>query len=276
VPATDVFSVERDGHVATIWLDSPERRNAMGRAFFDELPDHVAGLDDDPEVRVIVLAARGPAFTVGLDLKEMGGTIAGGGGDGRPLSSAARNLRGYNELKRLQASFTRLADCRTPTIAATHGWCIGGGIDLITCCDIRVAAADTKFTVRETKIAIVADLGTLQRLPRVIARGHVAELAFTGKDIDAARAKEIGLVNEVFGDADATHAGARALAEEIAANSPLVVQGVKQVLRASDGRPVEEGLEYVAAWNSAFLASDDLVEAMGAFMEKRPPNFTGR
>jgi enoyl-CoA hydratase len=276
VPATDVFTVERDGHVATIWLDSPERRNAMGMAFFEELPGHVAALDDDPDVRAIVLAARGSAFTVGLDLKEMGAGLAGGeGGGGGRSSAASRNLRGYQEVKRLQASFTRLATCRKPTIAAVHGWCIGGGIDLITCCDIRVASADTTFTVRETKIAIVADLGTLQRLPRVIASGHVAELAFTGKDFDAARAKDIGLVNEVFPDAEAAQAGARALADEIAANSPLVVQGVKQVLRAGEGRTVEEGLDYVAAWNSAFLASNDLIEAMSAFLEKRPPNFTG-
>jgi enoyl-CoA hydratase len=278
VPATDVFSVERNGHVATIWLDSPDRRNAMGMAFFSELPGHVETLDADPDVRAIVLAARGPAFTVGLDLKEMGGGLAGGGasGDGDKQSAAGRNTSAYHSILRLQDSFTRVANCRTPLLAAVHGWCIGGGVDLITCCDIRLASADAKFTVRETKIAIVADLGTLQRLPRVISRGHTAELALTGKDITADRAREIGLVNEVYTDTDALHAGAHQMAAEIAANSPLVVQGVKQVLRASDGRSVGEGLDYVALWNSAFLPSNDLMEAMAAFFEKREPKFTGQ
>ena len=129
--------------------------------------------------------------------------------------------------------------------------------------------------MRETKVAIVADLGTLQRLPRVIAAGHVAELAFTGKDMTADRAREIGLVNDVLPDTDALHKAAHDLAAEVAANPPLVVQGVKQVLRASEGRTAEEGLDYVAVWNSAFLTSNDLMEAMTAFIEKREPRFTG-
>ena len=129
--------------------------------------------------------------------------------------------------------------------------------------------------MRETKVAIVADLGTLQRLPKVVTAGHVAELAFTGKDITADRAREIGLVDDVLPDTAALHKAAHDLAAEIAANPPLVVQGVKQVLRASEGHTVEEGLDYVAVWNSAFLASNDLVEAMTAFIEKREPRFTG-
>ena len=271
-----VFSVERDGHVATLWLDSPDRRNAMGRAFFGDLPGLVDDLTDDPEVRAIVIAARGPAFTVGLDLKEMGGTLSGGPGSGGGKSSdALRRTQAYREIKKLQDSFTTLADCPKPTIAAVHGWCIGGGIDLITCCDIRLASADAKFSVRETKVAIVADIGTLQRLPTIIPKGHVAELVFTGKDIPADRAKEIGLVNDVLPDADSVVKAAHELAAEIAANPPLVVQGAKQVMRASDGRPASDGLDYVAVWNSAFLQSNDLLEAMAAFIEKRPPDFTG-
>ena len=160
-------------------------------------------------------------------------------------------------------------------IAAIQGWCIGGGVDLISACDIRLASADAQFSVREAKVAIVADVGSLQRLPAIIGKGHVAELAYTGKDITAARAEAIGLVNGVSADADAVVADARAMAAEIAANSPLAVQGTKSVLVAGEGRSVAEGLDYVATWNAAFLASDDLKEAMVAFMEKRPGNFTG-
>ncbi|MER3452761.1 MAG: enoyl-CoA hydratase, partial [Acidimicrobiia bacterium] len=152
---------------------------------------------------------------------------------------------------------------------------LGGGVDLICCADIRLAAADARFGVRETKMAIVADLGTLQRLPRIVGPGHVAELVFTGRDITAERAREIGLVNEVHPDVVTLHAAARELAGEIAANSPLVVQGAKQVLRAGRDLTVEQGLEYVALWNAAFLRSDDLTEAMRAFLEKRPPRFSG-
>jgi len=157
-----------------------------------------------------------------------------------------------------------------------HGACIGAGMDLITACDIRVASADAKFSVRETKIAMVADVGTLQRLPRVIGDGPARELIFTGRDIDAARALAIGLLNDVLPDPDAVHAHARQLAHEIAANSPLAVQGAKQVLGFACRREVDAALDYVALWNSAFLHSEDLTEAMTAFMQRRPPNFRGQ
>jgi enoyl-CoA hydratase len=272
---SQVFSVEHDpaAHVATLWLDSPERRNAMGPEFWADLPGIMAELGDDDDVRCVVLAARGPQFSVGLDLKTMGGAIAGGGGSGASRASAA--ARFYKEVARLQRSISSVADCAKPVIAAVHGWCIGGGVDLITAADIRLCSADAKFTVRETKLAMVADVGTLQRLPRVISKGHVAELAYTGKDITADRAREIGLVNDVLPDTESLHKAAHDMAAEIAANSPLAVQGTKQVLRACEDRTIEEGLDYVAVWNSAFIQSNDLMEAMTAFMEKRPPKFTG-
>ena len=136
-------------------------------------------------MRAVVIAAKGPHFTVGLDLKTMGGTVAGGGSGGSGSSVAARASKFYKEVHRLQRAVSSVADCPKPVIAAIHGWCIGGGVDLITAADIRLCSADAQFSVRETKIAIVADVGTLQRLPRVISRGHVAELAYTGKDISA-------------------------------------------------------------------------------------------
>jgi enoyl-CoA hydratase len=272
-----VLTIERDGEVATVWLDRPEARNAMGPDLWRDLPLAMQSVSDDSSVRVVVIAAKGPHFSVGLDLKSMGGLLADGGGEkSTPPSMATRARGARSEVLRLQASVTAVEACPKPVIAAVHGYCIGGGVDLISACDIRLASADAIFSVREAKVAIVADLGSLQRLPRIISAGHLAELAFTGKDIDAARAKEIGLVNDVSVDADGVLKAAYELAREIAANSPVAVQGTKAVLAANDGRTVAEGLEYVATWNAGMLASDDLVEAMMAFMEKRTPKFTGR
>jgi enoyl-CoA hydratase len=247
--SSDVLTLEAEGHVATLWLDREEARNALGSALWRDLPLAAAALANERDVRVLIIAAKGPHFSVGLDLKEFGGGFAAG------ASSSS--------------------DLAVPVIAAIHGYCIGGGVDLVSACDVRLCANDTKFSVRETKVAIVADLGSLQRLPKIINAGHLAELAYTGKDIDAQRALAIGLVNAVYGDSDEVLAGARALANEIAQNSPLAVQGTKAVLAANDGRSVDEGLEFVARWNTMYLQSNDLREAMMAFMEKRPPVFYG-
>ncbi len=272
-----VLTIEREEAVATVWLDRPEARNAMGPDLWRDLPRAMAAVAEDDRVRSVVIAAKGPHFSVGLDLKAMGGLLTGGGtSGGQPASMAARARAGRTNILHLQESVTAVALCPKPVIAAVHGYCIGGGVDLIAACDIRLASADAVFSVREAKIAIVADLGSLQRLPKIIGAGHVAELAFTGKDINAERAKEIGLVNDVAADPEGVLKAARALAAEIAANSPIAVQGTKAVLAANDGRTVAEGLEYVATWNAGMLASDDLAEAVTAFMEKRPPNFTGR
>jgi enoyl-CoA hydratase len=261
--------------VATLWLDRPEARNAMGVDLWRDLPRAMAVLSGDNEVRAVVVAAQGPHFSVGLDLKAMGSMLTGGGSDGGS-SMAARARSGRSEVLRLQESITAVARCPKPVVAAVHGYCIGGGVDLIAACDIRLASIDAVFSVREAKMAIVADLGSLQRLPAIIGAGHLAELAFTGKDISAERAKEIGLVNDLAADAEGVHKAAHALALEIAANSPIAVQGTKAVLAANEGRTVAEGLDYVATWNAGMLASDDLTEAVTAFMEKRAPKFTGR
>ena len=277
-----VLSIEQDEWVATVWLDRPEARNAMGVDLWRDLPVAMEAVSRDQRVRAVVIAAKGPHFSVGLDLKAMGNLLAGGGssaeadGAAAPPSMAARARGARSEVLRLQDSITAVARCPKPVIAAVHGYCIGGGVDLIAACDIRLASADAVFSVREAKMAIVADLGSLQRLPTIISAGHLAELAFTAKDISAERAKEIGLVNDVAEDAEGVLKAARALAAEIAANSPVAVQGTKAVLAANEGRTVAEGLDYVATWNAGMLASDDLVEAVTAFMEKRTPKFTGR
>lgn len=244
----------------------------MGPAFWDEMPVVVAALDADPEVRAIVLTGSGRNFSYGLDLMAMGGMLPSmGGGE----VSAKPRADFHAKLKTMQQSITAVADCRTPTIAAVHGWCIGGGVDLISAVDIRYASADAKFSVREVKLSIVADVGSLARLPYILSDGHLRELALTGKDIDAARAEKIGLVNDVFPDAEATLAAAHATAAEIAANSPLTVRGIKDVLDEQRVDEVAASLRYVAAWNSAFLPSRDLKEGIQAMFERRAPEFAG-
>ena len=271
--SSDVMTLELEGHVATLWLDRESARNAMGRSLWRDLPRAAAAVTAHPTIRALVIAARGPHFTVGLDLKEFGGGFVDPGGG---ASKAASSAAAYSAVRVMQESITAIADLAVPVIAAVHGYCIGGGIDLISACDIRLCSGNATFSVRETKVAIVADLGTLQRLPHIVSAGHVAELAFTGKDIDAHRALAIGLVNSVHGEsADDVYAAALELAREIAANSPLAVQGTKAVLRANDGRTVADGLEFVARWNTMYLQSNDLREAMTAYLEKRPATFTG-
>ncbi len=273
----DHLNIERDGGVATLWLERPEKLNALNRALWTSIPAAVAELDADPEVRAIVVAGRGKAFCAGIDLLDHAAALAGGGAiSGRGESAVGKRRALYDDVRRYQRTMSCLADTNKPVIAAVHGACIGGGMDLITACDFRLASADATFSVRETKIAMVADVGTLQRLPRVIGDGPARELIFTGRDIDAARARAIGLVNDVLPDAATLHARARELAAEIAANSPLAVQGAKQVLGFAIRRDVDAALDYVALWNSAFLHSDDLTEAMSAFMQRRAPKYRGQ
>jgi enoyl-CoA hydratase len=262
-------TVDTDGHVAQVTLIGPGKGNAMGPAFWAELPEVFASLDADPDIRAIVLTGSGRNFSYGLDLAAMGAELPGLDAGARPRADF------HKRLQKMQGAISAVADCRTPTIASVHGWCIGGGVDLISAVDIRYASADAKFSVREVKLAIVADVGSLARLPLILTDGHLRELALTGKDIDAARAEKIGLVNDIYDDPEASLAAAHATAEEIAANPPLTVHGVKDVLDQQRIARVSESLRYVAAWNSAFLPSKDLGEAVTAMFQKRPPNFTG-
>jgi len=266
------LTVEVKDNIAQVTLIGPGKGNAMGPAFWAEMPVVFGDLDADPEVRAIVLTGSGRNFSYGLDLIGMGHTLSELMTEG---TSARPRAEFHTRLKAMQQSISAVADCRTPTIAAIHGWCIGGGVDLISAVDVRYASADAKFSVREVKLSIVADVGSLARLPYILSDGHLKELALTGKDIDAARAEKIGLVNDVFDDAEATLAAAHATAAEIAGNSPLVVRGIKDVLDEQRTADVAASLRYVAAWNSAFLPSKDLAEGISAMFAKRTPEFTG-
>lgn len=259
--------------VAEVTLLGPSKGNAMGPDFWRELPVVFDQLDQDDDVRAVVLTGSGANFSYGLDLPAMSGDWADVLG-GNALAKPRTDFLG--KIRTLQGSVTAMAACRKPVIAAVSGWCIGGGVDVIAAADIRLASADAKFSIREVKVAIVADLGSLHRLAGVIGEGHLRELAFTGKDIDAARAEKIGLVNDVYPDQESVLAAARELAADIAANPPLVVQGVKDVLGQRREQDVAAGLRYVAAWNAAFLPSEDLGEAVRAFVERRPPTFNGK
>ncbi|WP_109525062.1 MULTISPECIES: crotonase/enoyl-CoA hydratase family protein [Nocardia] len=267
------FSVETKDHVAQVTLIGPGKGNAMGPDFWRELPLVFGELDADPEVRAIVLTGSGRHFSYGLDLPAMAGTFGALLAD---RAFAAPRTEFLVELRKMQGAVTAVADCRKPVIAAVSGWCIGGGLDLIAAADIRLASAEAKFSLREAKVAIVADIGSLHRLPGIIGEGHLRELTYTGRDIDAARAEKIGLVNDVYADQVAVLDAAHALARDIAANPPLVVQGAKDVLEQRTKDVVAAGLRYVSAWNSAFLPSEDLTEAIQAVFEKRDPQFKGR
>ena len=264
--------VESSAHVAEVVLRCPSKGNAMGPDFWRELPETFAALDADENVRAVVLRADGPHFTFGLDLlgmmADLGPLVQGGGAESR--------TKLHELILRLQNAVSSIARCRKPVIVATHGFCIGGGVDVITACDVRIGSRDARYSVREVRVAMVADIGTLQRLSRIVGEGHARELAMTGKDIDAERALRIGLINELCETKEAAWDAARAMAREIADNPPLVVQGVKQVMNERVVRDDETGLRYVAAWNSAFLPSTDLGEAMAAFMEKRKPTYQGK
>jgi enoyl-CoA hydratase len=269
--AYESVTVDIEDHVAQVTLVGPGKGNAMGPAFWAEMPEVFTKLDADRDVRAIVLTGSGKNFSYGLDLPAMGGSLSGvlGGGSARPRADF------HQTILRMQGAINAVADCRTPTIASVHGWCIGGGVDLISAVDIRYASADAKFSVREVKLAMVADVGSLARLPLILNDGHLRELALTGKDIDAARAEKIGLVNDVYDDAESSLAAAHQTAVDIAANPPLTVSGVKDVLDQQRIAKVSESLRYVAAWNAAMLPSKDLTEGITATFEKRAPNFTG-
>lgn len=262
------FKIEKEGHVAWLILNRPEKRNTMTWEFFTELAAHCKALDGDPEVRAVILRGEGKMFTAGLDLVAANSLI----GDG---SAAFREwLR--KKIFALQDGISAVEKCRKPVIAAVHGHCIGGGVDLLSACDIRLATRDAIFSIRETRLGIVADLGTLQRLPRLIGHGRAAELALTGRDFTAEEALGMGFVTRLCESRDALLAEAKALADLIAGLPPLTVQGVKDTLIQGRDNGVYPGLDYVAQKNAALIPNEDMMEAVTAFLEKRQPIFKGR
>jgi enoyl-CoA hydratase len=271
--SSEVVSIEKNGGVGTIWLDRPDKYNALNEAFWLAIPMALSALAADEDIRVVLVAGRGKHFCVGIDLMQ-----SGMGSHKRPAgeSEAIANLRQLEFTTRFQDAMSSLAKCPLPVIAVIHGHCLGAGIDMITACDIRIASADSNFSVRETRIGLVADVGTLQRLPKVLNAGHVAELAYSAKDIDAARAEKIGLVNDVYDTAEAAYDAGMALANQIAANPPMAVRGTKFMLQQSETLTTEQSLLVNGMFTMmTSLRSNDLQESMLAFAEKRAPKYTG-
>ncbi|KAK1282200.1 Peroxisomal fatty acid beta-oxidation multifunctional protein AIM1 [Acorus calamus] len=263
--------IQRDPSVSVfhIYLNRPSQNNALSLPFFDELPKALSLLDDDPSVSVIVLSGRGRHFCSGIDLSALGSVTSSSGSDaGRSRERLRRSIRG------LQSSISAVERCRKPVLAAIHGACVGGGVDLAAACDVRYCCEGAFFSVKEVDLAIVADLGTLQRLPRIVGYGHAAELALTGRRFSAAEAREMGFVSRVFSTADAMDESVGAIAREMAGKSPLALMGAKAVLLRSRDQTVEDGLDYVATWNSSMLISEDLDEALSAHLHKRKPTFS--
>ncbi|WP_131765253.1 crotonase/enoyl-CoA hydratase family protein [Candidatus Protofrankia californiensis] len=275
-PAQPLVSlrVERRDTVVQVTLLGPGKGNALGPDFWREVPKVFAALDVDDTVRAVVLTGSGNHFSYGLDLAALAELADIAGDEDGGLAQFRTDF--LHKVRSMQDSLDAVARSRKAVVAAVSGWCVGGGVDLLATCDVRYASAEALFSIREVKVGVVADLGSLQRLPAIIGDGHLRELALTGKDIDAARAERIGLVNDVLPDPASALAAAHAFADDVAANPPLVTQGIKDVLDTARAAAVEAGLRYVGAWNAAFLHSHDLTEAMAAFVQRRPPRFTGR
>lgn len=265
-----MINLEIRDQIAHIKLSRPEKLNAMNWDFWTGMPKIVETINKNMDVRAAVLTGEGKAFTVGLDFFDIMPKL--GMNSTQPNGATQREL--HQLIREMQWSVTCLERCRVPVICAIQGYCLGGGIDLITACDIRFATDDAVFGIRETKMAIVADIGTLQRLPRIVSDGIVRELVYTGRDFDAKYAEKIGLVNQVCGDASATIDHAFAVAREISENAPLAVEGSKHVLNHGIQGIVDQELEYVATYNAAHLMTQDLGHAVEAFATKKKPVFT--
>ncbi|MFM7460949.1 MAG: crotonase/enoyl-CoA hydratase family protein, partial [Burkholderiales bacterium] len=226
-------------------------------------------VDATADARVAIIEGAGANFCAGIDLGMM---MSLGKQIEDPCDARTReNLRLV--ILDLQDTLTAIERCRKPVIASIHGACIGGAIDLVSCCDMRYASGDAVFSIKEVDIGMTADVGTLQRLPKIISPAVVRELAYTAKSIDATEAERIGLVNRVYGSREALQAGVMEIAACIAAKSPLAIRGTKEMLNYARDHSVADGLNYIASWNAGLLMSADLQEAMRANLHRRPPEF---
>ncbi len=266
-PSFETLDLTLDGHVAVVNLNRPDKANSMNEAMWRELQLCFEWLDAEPAVRVVILAGHGRHFCAGIDLAMFSGLA------GESADPARRAEHFRRQALRMQDNLTAIEKCRKPVLAAIHKTCIGAGMDLVCCCDMRYATEDTYFSVREIDIGMVADVGTLQRLPRLIPDGVARELAYTGRDMGAAEAREVGFVNRVCADRDSLLREVTAIARDIAAKSPLAVRGSKEMLLYSRDHPVRDGLNYVATWNAGMLSQVDLMAGIEAQANKAQASF---
>ncbi len=263
------FDVDITDKVAHVRLSRPDELNSMVAEFWRELPEIVTEISDRASARVVVISSTGRHFSAGMDLSVF--TSGDLGGDGE---AGRRHARLRSNAKVLQWSFTALEKARVPVIAAVQGGVIGGAVDLVTACDLRYASADAFFCVQEINIGMTADVGTLQRLGKVIPEGVARELAFTGRRMPAARAYEVGLVQEVYADHDSLVSGALATAQEIAGKSPLAIWGTKVAMNYARDHSVDDSLEQIATWQAGMFQPADMMESFAAKGEKRAAQFT--
>ena len=258
-----------EGGIARIRFNRPEKANALDARMWQELREAMQWLDETCEARVGILSAAGAHFSAGLDLDMLTGLKAKADDPcgGRMRETIRRDIL------ELQDVVTSIERCRKPVIAAVHAACIGGGVDIITACDLRYCSDEAWFSVKEIDVGLVADVGTLQRLPRLIGEGMARELAYTARKVSGAEAQRIGLVNRCYVSQEALTQGVDELARTIAAKSPLGIRGTKEMISYARDHSVADGLNHVATWNAGMLYSGDLDEALRARRERRPAVF---
>jgi len=264
----ETITVEIKDHIAHVAFNRPDKLNAMNGTMFGEIGRAFRELDENPSVRAVILSGNGKHFTAGLDLKESGAVLGATEGDPARIREKLRR-----HILWLQDCFTAIDTCRVPVISAVHGACIGAGVDVITACDIRLAAEDAYFTIQEINVGIVADVGTLQRAPHVLPFGIVKEMAYTGRKMLTDEALRLGFLNHVASDREGLHQLALRIAQEIASKSPLAVAGTKAVLNHARDHSVADGLDYVATWNSGMLLGEDLMKAATAALTRQSVDF---
>ena len=261
------FDVDIADRVAHVRLSRPDEFNTMTPEFWRELPEIVTSISDEASARVLVISSTGKHFSAGMDLSVFAALGAQGSEPGRA------HARTRSHVRVLQWTFTALEKARVPVLAAVQGGTIGGAVDLVTACDLRYASADAFFCVQEVNLGMTADVGTLQRLGRLVGDGFAREMAYTGRRVPAARAYEAGLVQQVYADHDALVTGVLETAREIAAKSPLAIWGTKVAMNYARDHPVDDALEQVATWQAGMFQPADLTEAMTARAERREPRF---
>ncbi len=268
LPESTFFNVSIDGSVVHLEMNRPDKANGMSPDFWEDLPELARAVDADSSIRCMVLSGAGRHFSGGMDLATFANINALHENEQGRASYVLRDL-----ILKLQASLSSLEDMRIPVIAVTHGACLGGAIDLITACDMRIASADTSFGIEEIQIGMAADVGTLQRLPKLIPPGIVHELAYTGRRFSADEAKGWGLVNSVHESREAALGAAMELAASIANKSPLAIAGIKRAITHARDNSVANGLDQIATWNAGMLRPQDLTKAMQAKMTKQEAVF---
>ena len=266
-PSFTTLELQFDNQVATVSLNRPDKANCMNADMWAELQTCFEWLDAEPSVRAVILAGQGNHFCAGLDLAMFGGLH----GSSSEPARRAEHLR--RTILRMQDNLSAIEKCRKPVLAAIHKTCIGGGVDLVCCADMRYATEDAFFSIREIDIGMTADVGTLQRLPKLIPDGVARELAYTGRNMDAEEARELGFVNRVYEDREVLMREVMAIAQAIARKSPLAVRGSKEMLLYSRDHTVSESLNYVATWNAGMLSAADLQAGLQAQLEKQQASY---